>query len=238
MKHLRRLGLAAALLASPPALAAGPVVVELFTSQSCSSCPPADELLAELDRVEPGILPLGLHVTYWDRLGWKDPYSLPAATDRQHRYAEQFGARQVYTPQMVVGGRHQAIGSDRPAVLAALAAARADAARLPGPALSLQPDGDGLRVTAGAGQGTATSAATSAATLWLVGFDPRRTTAVRGGENGGRTLTEVNVVRAMRPVGEWRGAALALSLPRPPGERAAVLLQDASGRILAASAPR
>lgn len=228
MKPLRHLALSAALLAAPAAHAAGPIVVELFTSQSCSSCPPADALLAELERTEPDLLPLDLHVTYWDRLGWKDPYSLQAATDRQHRYAEQLGARQVYTPQLIVAGRHQAIGSDRRAVLAALAAARAEAQA--GPALTLAPDGAGLRVEAGAGQG--------AATLWLVGFDARRTTAVRAGENGGRTLTEVNIVRALRPVADWRGPALSLALPRPQGERAAVLLQDEAGRILAAAVLR
>lgn len=231
MKHLR---LAAALIAAatgaPAAHAAGPIVVELFTSQSCSSCPPADALLAELERTEPDLLPLDLHVTYWDRLGWKDPYSLQAATDRQYRYAEQLGASQVYTPQLIVAGRHQAIGSDRPAVLAALAAARAEARAQAAPALALVPDGAGLRLEAGAGQG--------AATLWLVGFDARRTTAVRAGENGGRRLTEVNIVRALRPVAEWRGAALSLALARPQGERAAVLLQDASGRILSSAVLR
>ena len=96
--------------AAGPQQAASPVVVELFTSQSCSSCPPADALLAELAATRPDILALDFHVTYWDRLGWKDPYSLPQATQRQRRYSELWGRDNVYPPQLVAGGRHQAVG--------------------------------------------------------------------------------------------------------------------------------
>ena len=208
---------------------AAPVVVELFTSQSCSSCPPADELLAELARTRPDILALDMHVTYWDRLGWKDPFSLPGATDRQRRYAALWRGDTVYTPQIVVAGRHQAIGSDRPAVLAAIASAKADTT--PAVPLRLARDAAGLVLEAGIGQG--------AGTFWLVGYDPGHTTAVRGGENVGRTLTEVNVVRSMETVGVWQGKAVRLHLPSAPGERTAVLLQAADGRMLgAATLPR
>ena len=122
----------AVVLIAPPGRAAGPrpagslIVVELFTSQSCSSCPPADDLLTELARTRPDILALDFHVTYWDRLGWKDPYSLPQATQRQRRYSELWGQDGVYTPQLVAGGRRQAVGSDRGDVLAAIAAAATD----------------------------------------------------------------------------------------------------------------
>lgn len=210
--------------AADPRPAAGPVVVELFTSQSCSSCPPADALLAELARTRPDILALDFHVTYWDRLGWKDPYSLPQATQRQNRYAEHFGRDSVYTPQLVAGGRHQAIGSDRAAVLNAIAAAGADGAAT---TLRLERDGAGLLLEAGAGRG--------AGQLLLIGFDPAHTTRVGGGENGGRTLTEANVVRSIVPAGTWQGEAVILHAPPPAGERTALLLQADDGRVLAAA---
>jgi hypothetical protein len=218
------LALAASGRAAPPRPAASPVVVELFTSQSCSSCPPADALLAELSRTRPDILALDFHVTYWDRLGWKDPYSLSQATGRQRSYAGHFGSDGVYTPQLVAGGRHQAVGSDRAAVLAAIAAAAADG---PAATLRLERTGAGLALEAGAGQGTGQ--------LLLVGFDPAHTTRVAGGENGGRTLTEVNVVRSIIPAGPWRGEAVSLHAAVPAGERTALLLQADDGKVLAAA---
>src|SRR5271169_3162894 len=100
-----------------------PIVVELFTSEGCSSCPPADALLAELAG-RPDVLALSFHVDYWDRLGWKDPFSSPDATRRQHGYADLLGLATVYTPQMIVDGRWQAVGSDRSEVERALGSAR------------------------------------------------------------------------------------------------------------------
>jgi len=210
--------------AAGPGQAAAPVVVELFTSQSCSSCPPADALLAELSRTRPDILALDFHVTYWDRLGWKDPYSLPQATQRQRHYSELWGGDSVYTPQLVAGGRHQAVGSDRAEVLAAVAAAADDGPAVP---LRVARDAAGLVLEAGAGHG--------AGTLLLIGFDPIHTTHVGGGENGGRTLTEVNVVRSITPVGAWVGDAVSLHAAQPAGERTAVLLQAENGRMLASA---
>ena len=210
--------------AAGPDQPVAPVVVELFTSQSCSSCPPADALLAELSRTRPDILTLDFHVTYWDGLGWRDPYSLPQATVRQRRYAEQWGRDGVYTPQLIAGGQHQAIGSDRTAVLAAIAAAAADG---PAATLRLARDAAGLVLDAGAGQGTGT--------LLLIGFDPVHTTRIAGGENGGRTLTEVNVVRSIATAGAWRGDPVTLRVPQTAGDRTAALLQGGDGRILAAA---
>src|SRR5205814_1096869 len=122
-----------------------PVVVELFTSQGCSSCPPADRLLSELAE-RPDVIALGLHIDYWDDLGWKDPLSSPEATARQRDYARQFGRRQVYTPQLVVDGTEEAVGSDRAAVLQALKQTKRDT-------LAPVAFGDN-HVTVGAGNGS------------------------------------------------------------------------------------
>ena len=216
----------ALLVLAVPARAERLTVVELFTSQGCSSCPPADELLAELARSEPGLLALDLHVTYWDRGGWKDPFSFAAITQRQRAFGHTLGLDTIYTPQIVVDGRREAVGSDRQGVRRAIQAARAAAG--PVVELSLAADAGGVRLHAGAGQGRGT--------LLLVGFDRQHMTPVRGGENGGRTLTEVNVVRAMGPVGAWAGMPVDLVVKRPEGERVAVLLQGDDGKVLAAVA--
>jgi hypothetical protein len=215
------------ILLATPALAAPPLltVVELFTSQGCSSCPPADALLTELQRNDPNLLALDMHVTYWDRLGWKDPFSLPAVTQRQRGYSSRMGLDSVYTPQMVVGGRFEAIGSDAAAVQQAITRARASVATTP-LSLSLTASGVHIHVPAGANHGT----------LVMAGFDRQHTTPVRAGENGGRTLTEVNVVRSLSELGPWSGAAYDADVPRPDGERVAVLLQADDGRIMAAAA--
>jgi len=228
MRRLPALVMIVLSLAAWPAAAQElPVVVELFTSQSCSSCPPADAFLSELSATRSDVLALDLHVTYWDRLGWKDPYSLDAATARQKAYAALLDSDQIYTPQMVIGGRRGAVGSDRSDVLAAIAAAKADRGAEPVVPLDVAIDGSRLRVAAGAGHGTAT--------LLLVGFDARHTTSVRGGENGGRVLSEVNVVRSISTVATWDGRALTVTADRPPGERAALLLQAPDGRFLGAA---
>lgn len=226
------------LLATPalllPALAraegaAQPLVLELFTSQSCSSCPPADALLDELSQGHPGLLPLSFHVTYWDNRSWRDPFSLQAATDRQRRYAATLaqgvlGRGQIYTPQLVIQGRRDAVGSDRGASLAAIAA-EASRRRPPVPmALRAAATEAGLEVDAGPGRAEA----------WLIGFDERHVTQVRGGENGGRTLLHRHVVRGIARLGGWQGQPVRLEGARPPGERLAALLQGADGGILAA----
>jgi hypothetical protein len=222
--------LLSALFAALPARAAPrPVVLELFTSQSCSSCPPADALLADLAVSQADVLPLDFHVDYWNYLSWRDRFSLPAATARQRAYAAALGA-EVYTPQMVIDGTAQAVGSNRAAVTSALAQARAAIAnQAPGatPTLTLA-DRDGrLALDIGAGA--------AAGTLLLVGFDPMHVTQVGAGENAGRTLTEVNVVRSLKELPAWHGTATSLLVDKPEGARVAVLLQAADGRILAAA---
>src|SRR5215469_17962272 len=123
LRLIAPLALAAALAPAAASAAERPVVVELFTSQGCSSCPPANAFLNELARDRRDVLPLAFHVTYWDRLGWKDPFSLQAATDRQDRYGHRFGDGS-YTPEIVVDGASSHVGSDRGAVGGAIEAAR------------------------------------------------------------------------------------------------------------------
>lgn len=201
-----------------------PVVIELFTSEGCSSCPPADAFLTDLARHRTDLLPLAFHVTYWNNLGWADPYSLSAATERQRDYAHHRGG-DVFTPELVVDGSESVIGSDRDAAKAAFH--RAAAQQPPSPALSIGRDGEKIRVQVGAGQGYGT--------VLLVGFDPQHVTPVGRGENRGRTLLESNIVRSLTPLGRWSGGALALTAPMPAGEAFAVLLQAADGRILGAA---
>ncbi len=217
--------------AAAPAAAAPPVVVELFTSEGCSSCPPADRFLAELARERGDVLPLAFHVTYWDSLGWRDPFALPAATQRQNDYAASFGSGSVFTPQMVIDGRHSVVGSDRAEAGAAIAEAQAaragtQAARA-GTTVTLQADRDRLRIKIGGGTGTGR--------ILLLGFDHQHSTHVGRGENSGRTLVEANIVRTMSEAGVWAGRPVSLSVPVPAGEDAAVLVQGNGGAILGAA---
>lgn len=215
----------APLRAASGAAGARRVVAELFTSQSCSSCPPADALLEELAERRPDVLALSYQVTYWNRLGWRDRFSLPEATERQRRYAATLGHGQVYTPQLVVQGRRDVVGSDRAAVSGALGSA----AMNPGPtvAMAVAPSGAAVIVEAGAGPG--------AGTILLLGYDRRQITPVGGGENRGRTLAHANVVRGLAAIEEWRGRPMRVGGARPEGQHLAVLLQAANGAILGAA---
>jgi hypothetical protein len=204
-------------------------VAELFTSEGCSSCPPADAFLGELARTRADVLPLAFHITYWDNLGWPDPFALPAATERQRAYssllAGSAGGGSVYTPQMVIDGQTDAVGSDRGAVLAAISAAT----RLPVVPLTLGRQGEALALTVGA------ASVKGPARLVLLGYDRQHVTTVARGENAGRKLTESNIVRSITELGEWRGEALSRQVTLPAGEAYAVLLQADDGRIIAAA---
>lgn len=205
-----------------------PVVVELFTSQGCSSCPPADALLGELSR-RPGILALSFHVNYWDRLGWRDPFATKAGTDRQYAYSETLGRGNVYTPQMVVDGRIDVVGSRREEVLDAVAARRDAGAT--GIDIGLERRHGALVARLPA------APVGSFATIWMIEFDAGHETAVAGGENGGRTLHNRNVVRRIRQIGPWSGERREIALPAPTdGRGAAVLAQERRfGPILGAA---
>ncbi len=183
--------------AAPQGADAGPskpvAVVELFTSEGCSSCPPADTLLGELAKDgRPGLFPLAFHVDYWDRLGWADPYAGAAATARQYAYAKAFGSAQVYTPQMVVNGRTEFVGSDRPRAAAAIDAALKQPAAA---TVDLTAKRDGRTVTI-----TYAAKAPAGSVLTLAAAERGLETKVRRGENAGKTLRHENVVRAFATV--------------------------------------
>lgn len=220
-----RLFAAFALLAAVPVVAsARPVVVELFTSEGCSSCPPADAYLSDLSSSRQDVLPLAFHVTYWDGLGWKDPYSLEAATQRQAAYSARFGGTS-YTPEMVVDGRMSFVGSNRAAGEKAILAAQASDVR----AVSVNGTrtGNTLSIAVGAGTGHAQ--------ILLVGYDREHVTAVGRGENSGRALKEANIVRSIESIGQWNGAPVTLDHRVPAGELAAVLVQAPDGSVLGAT---
>jgi hypothetical protein len=224
------LGLAIAFIGSAsPAGAADatrPTVIELFQSQGCSSCPPANAALIELTARD-DVLALNFAVDYWDNLGWKDTFASPQFTARQWAYARAMGNGEVYTPQIVVNGRIAGVGADVGEMRAL--AARADRGAA-GPELRLEPGA----VTIGAG-----SAPPQGADVWLARYDPKVVeVAVRRGENAGRTLAHKDVVRQLVLLGHWSGAAERLALPpaSQPGLAEAVLVQAAgAGPILAAA---
>lgn len=205
-----------------------PVVVELFTSQGCSSCPPADALLRDLARRD-DVIALSFHVDYWNYLGWRDPFSTPEATARQKSYQAALGLRYVYTPQMVVGGAIQAVGSEREAVMRAVAAWHGRASV---PVSVTQSKADEALIAIGAGPRQQRPA-----TVWAFIYDKERTTRVQRGENTGRTLVNANVVRAIRRVGTWTGTARKIRIPLDDlGDACAIVVQeDGPGAILGAA---
>jgi hypothetical protein len=212
----------------------GPVVVELFTSEGCSSCPPADALLGRL-AARQDVLPLAFHVDYWNYLGWRDPYSSALATQRQHDYSQAIDAM-VYTPQMVVGGVRDAVGSDEAAVRLAIDV------EMIRPKLKLAVSRDaqgGYRVAI---PGGATGQSTPAS-VYVALYDRSHETPVGRGENSGRTLTEFNIVRQWRKIGEWTGAPAEIELGLQPGadgaDSCAIIIQDGdNGPIRGATAFR
>jgi len=206
---------------SPAGADSRPVVVELFTSQGCSSCPPADRLLGELAR-RGDVLALGFHISYWDNLGWKDPLSNPASTDRQKAYARRLSGGQVYTPQIVVEGTREMIGSHREEIFATLRQAE------PAASAAINFSADRRSVTIGPGIG--------AGEVLLARFAQHRATQVGAGENAGRMLDDANGVETLTVLGPWTGATLRFPIEPPePGKGVAVLVQAADGHILGAA---
>ncbi len=205
-------------LARPTRANTKPVVLELFTSQGCSSCPPADALLGTLAR-QPEVIALAWHVDYWDHLGWHDRYASRLATARQQAYARQLGS-EVFTPALVVDGAHIVVGSDRKAVEAAIAAA----APLPVP-ITLRRTEDGTAVEIAQAPGPVRA-------LRVV-YDPEQATSIGAGENEGERLREYRIVRDVEVLGEWDGAARQFTTKSPgPAQGQVILLQSAALQIV------
>ena len=228
MRLMAALGLAAALTSSAASAAAPqPVVVELFTSQGCSSCPPANETLSRLaGRAD--VLALSFGVTYWDQLGWKDTFASSQFTARQWDYARGLKHAQVWTPQMVVDGRADSVGQTLAQIEPVIAAARARHAEAPAIEVA------GGQVTLASGK-----APKAAADVWLVRYDPREVQVpIRRGENGGRTLPHRNVVRELTRLGAWSGGARTYPIKpsTDPALSSAVLVQAGPGGAIIAAA--
>jgi hypothetical protein len=222
MKTRTLIAFAAIMLAPMAQAETRPVVVELFTSQGCSSCPPADAVLTEL-AARPDVIALGFHVDYWDRLGWKDPLSAPGSTERQNDYAARFGRREIYTPQLVVDGKRQLVGSHRAEVLLAVDQAKPEAAVQ----VTIAADGKSVAIGGGAGAGKVT----------LARFVKSRSTEIRRGENAGTQARDVNGVDQILTLGDWTGAPLGFAIDPPDAEHGlAVLVQAEDGTILGAAA--
>lgn len=199
-------------LEAPPQ---GPVVLELFTSQSCSSCPAADKVLAEAAGL-PGVIALGFHVTYWDHLSWKDTLSHEFATARQRSYAWQRDSSRVYTPQMIVNGGEEFVGSDRGRLQKSL--------KKSAPLASLILSRQGGEVVL-----TLPSLAATEYTLWLFGTKNSVIQPIRSGENGGRTVTYTHAVMLEKELGSWDGTKGQRTFAVPAGQdidRLVVLAQS------------
>lgn len=195
-----------------------PAVVELFQSQGCSDCPPANANVIFLSG-RSDLLTLSFGVTYWDHLGWKDTFASPQFTQRQWDYARAFHRSEVFTPEVVVNGRADVVGADR-SELEALIAREARATDTP----DIEISGDDVKV--GAGRRDAS------ADVWLVRYDPNVVQVpIQAGENEGRTLPHKNVVEELVKIGEWHGRAENYRIPTPKtaGLRTAVLVQDGPG---------
>jgi hypothetical protein len=232
---LAALGLAAFL---QPAWAEPPrAVVELFTSQGCSSCPPADELLVEFSQ-QPDIVALSLPVNYWDYLGWKDTLAHVAFTERQKAYAHSRSDRQVFTPQMIVNGKKSSIGSDRSQVEKAIQYTTKGRKTLPVNVV-VNEQNDTVTITVEETPDTTQREAE----IWILPVLKSQTVPIERGENRGKTITYANVVRGLNRVGEWRGGSARFDVPldmaRKGGDAYVVLLQgtDAArpGLILGAA---
>src|SRR5579863_3417864 len=171
-----------------------PTVVELYTSEGCSSCPPAEGLIGKLAR-QNDVIALSFHVDYWDSLGWRDRFALPDAVARQAQYARALRLSSVYTPQLVIDGRRDLLGGDERGVAAAVAATQ------PGAPINLAIEGDQLVIQLGEQRQT------QPLDVLLLAYLPEATSRVTRGENAGRELHEFNIVRSVRKLGTWTGGA-------------------------------
>ncbi len=211
-----------------------PVVLELFTSQGCSSCPSADKLLGQYaTNTDPSVIPIAFHVDYWNRLGWKDPFSAAAFSERQRNYANQLGREGVYTPQLVVNGNREMVGSDAGAVARAVAAAKAQTATAAIFIDSIEQTGSNLKIR------YQLPADIHGATVVAVLVQHGAETAIASGENEGLYLKNYNIARAISTTKAAKGTGnLSLQLPdktKVEHWRIVLLVQEDGGTIIAAA---
>ena len=216
-RHALTLGAAA--LFTKPGIAgpARPVVVELFTSQGCSSCPPADAFLETLTG-RPGVVAISYHVDYWDYLGWRDTLGSAEYSQRQYDYAKSRGDSDVYTPQLIINGVQHFVGSQTSKVSTGITEARANGAPWIDIAMSDNKTDIMIDIAAGAPM--------NKATLWLMAYSPSISTEIKKGENAGKTIAYHNVVRKMVPAGMWHGEPSKIVLPRE-----SVIPEDCKGWV-------
>lgn len=238
MRRLTRARVAAGLIAlglggfSMPATAQevhGPVVVELFTSQGCSACPPADALLGEL-AARDDVIALALHVDYWDYIGWRDTFAQPAFTERQHGYGHAAGSTVVYTPQMIVGGSDRVVGV-RPMTISDLVQAHR---ALPDPVgISVAAEADGFAVEL---RSTGVRPA-GRMVVQVVTYSPHNEVHIAHGERAGTVSQHFNVVTSWQVLGEWDGLAPMRFrvIPQQPDPHVVIVQQTDHGPILAAA---
>ncbi len=214
-------------LVALPAMADRPVVVELYTSQGCSSCPPADAILGELAERD-DVIALGLHVDYWDYIGWKDEFADPAFSNRQRSYARVAGARSVYTPQMIVDGADHISGTKPMKLMERIDAHKARATPV---TIWLTRDGDRVRIRA-----KSSEMLRRGATVRVATYLPKATVDISRGENAGRRLIYHNVVRNLIDVSTWDGAGeFRATVQSPDGVPLVVFIQEGHhGPMLAA----
>ena len=212
MRKIIALASAVVVYAAAPALAGGPAkgVIELFTSQGCSSCPPADRTLEGIVN-RGGFITLAWHVDYWDYLGWKDTFSTKSATKRQESYNSKLGAG-VFTPQFAVNGKHNGLGGEGEGLPVTV---------------NVKNNGGNLSVSAGTGNGSAT--------LYLVSYTNRSTVQIQRGENTGKNVTYRHPVSGMRDIGQWNGNAMTLNVPHSGGDCAVILQRGTNGPIIGAA---
>ncbi len=215
-----------------------PVVVELFTSQGCSSCPPADDVLAEFSR-QKDILALSYSVDFWDYLGWKDTFAQPDCVIRQRKYNISLGKSGIYTPQMIIQGTHDLVGSRQQTAKRMVARMRADmtARQQATPDIIFTLAGNMIDL----GISPRKTGSSPRATIWIIGYDYEKTVTITDGELKGQIKKYHNVVQAIKRIGSWRGKDIRLTLSRQDiGERDydgyALLLQTGgTGPIIAAA---
>lgn len=230
LKQIMSLTVLLAATGAPFEAQAAPVIVEYFTSQGCSSCPPADVFAAELTR-RPDVLPLAYHVDYWDYIGWKDTLGSPVFTARQRSYSDALDLRGVYTPQMVVDGRLEGVGSRRSQIDSLIETSRKDGQSV---SMSLVDDGGypSIAVPDDARKPLVP------ATIWLVSYTRSTSVKILRGENRGSTITYVNAVSEIKDLGTWTGKAMMVALPATVSDanhgRVALLQTNGNGPIIGA----